>query len=731
MHGKVLEARIEGLQVTIADIMEKLTADRAKASLAPQGGVKCAPSDVPAAHEDRTAVGAQTSALLEAASIPNLQNAVAELKEQIKAECVFVRKSLQSLQTESLPEKERLSLERRMAAVRTEVSVAVGDLRRELVSRGILPMQNPNGKRDFHAEVRRRPVTGEEAKDLQEAPAESNQPRTRHLTLPHGTEEQQIKVQVANSRETSRKSSPTSAASSPPNTRQSANRRKTMPAAVAMHEPARSGDVPQKSHSAQVLKLSGEESQPPGSENLDHGAELSEELGAGSPSEDVDAAVHGGAISTDRPNSTNADQDKRDQVSKFQLDEALRHQVLQSFTRLEASALSQAETFDKDVSPPTAPEMSANLDQTAVPKLVDGQDSNLQAITTNSPDRTAEPQVKEDNLRQANLMTPRLDQAPEPVVKSKSHPRVRLISAGEEIEIEIESNPEMQSVADKAKMKSVSNLTSDHGSPAKPSGITMEEEVCLLNARMRTAVDVIAVHKVDSEEKLNSIESQLQMLSSGVLHRLDAVEQDVARSKSPSLVGMEASPQKQARTRSRSPNSTISPEKRSEELGDKDGVITLKDDEKLLMAKAMVVLEKKLENFVSVDDFDHLRERVEGGFTNIGEKIQSSRDSQMQSAEAMLGKIMESRRSGSRSSRRLSTSPRSPRSLSRFKARKAYYEQNDSLMRSVFQMWTKGEAAPCISDLGDVVSEAMDRKLSLPGVRIVNTESSASAEKTF
>jgi hypothetical protein len=55
-------------------------------------------------------------------------------------------------------------------------------------------------------------------------------------------------------------------------------------------------------------------------------------------------------------------------------------------------------------------------------------------------------------------------------------------------------------------------------------------------------------------------------------------------------------------------------------------------------------MEKRLEGFVPVQEFAHLRERVEAGFESIGKQIKSSHDAQLASQQDNLEKFLHKRR---------------------------------------------------------------------------------------
>jgi hypothetical protein len=97
-------------------------------------------------------------------------------------------------------------------------------------------------------------------------------------------------------------------------------------------------------------------------------------------------------------------------------------------------------------------------------------------------------------------------------------------------------------------------------------------------------------------------------------------------------------PQKDVRLISRSPptpkeNSVMSsPDRR------------LQDTEKRAAAAAVVLMEKRLEGFVPVQDFAHLRAHVDAGFDSIGAQIRSATDAQIANYEVILERFLQKRR---------------------------------------------------------------------------------------
>jgi hypothetical protein len=172
----------------------------------------------------------------------------------------------------------------------------------------------------------------------------------------------------------------------------------------------------------------------------------------------------------------------------------------------------------------------------------------------------------------------------------------------------------------------------------------LEQQMASLQSRMRNAVDVISVHKVDHEEKFNSMEARLNQLSTSVLSRIEAVEKTASRTQAVATSSggsrdksgqFEQGLEVPDRTKTRLPPSESAAQQ---------------NEEKRLLAKAMVMMERKLENFVTAENFHNLREHVDGGLSNIGEQIKSAHDAQIEKTESMLDEILVSRaRSTSRS----------------------------------------------------------------------------------
>jgi hypothetical protein len=179
------------------------------------------------------------------------------------------------------------------------------------------------------------------------------------------------------------------------------------------------------------------------------------------------------------------------------------------------------------------------------------------------------------------------------------------------------------------------------------TAMRIEDRVSGVDSRLLQAVEAIEANKAETEQKFHSMEARLHEIATNptkleyddLASRLQAVENG-------STAHQATAPPRETR-------------KAEASLADAlvSSPVTLKDAEKKTVAAAMVMMEQKLEGYVSTDAFNGLREHMQDGLENIGERIRSAHESQMQKTESMLTQLLESRRQRSRGGKRVKDPP--------------------------------------------------------------------------
>jgi len=177
------------------------------------------------------------------------------------------------------------------------------------------------------------------------------------------------------------------------------------------------------------------------------------------------------------------------------------------------------------------------------------------------------------------------------------------------------------------------------------TAMRIEDRVSHLDSRLLLAYEAIEANKAGSDQRFNSMETHLQQITTTKLEyddltrRLQAVEKDGTAHQPKVASTLSSRGTRKAESSFGSPSFVSSP-------------VALQDTDKRTVAAAMVMMEQRLEGYVTNESFNGLREHMQDGLENIGERIRSAHESQIQKTESMLTQLLETRRQRSRGGKR-------------------------------------------------------------------------------